>query len=70
MQIYLESLGIERPELLVLFRPPARPNIFMQTRPANLARLADPGKAVSFLLFFMCNKKELKVGGGLILPFF
>ena len=61
IKIYLESLGIERPDLLVLFRPPARPNIFLQTRPANLARLADPDKAVSFLLPFMCDKKELKV---------
>ena len=58
---FLESLGIERTDLLVLFRPPARPNIFLQTRSANLARLADPDKAVSFLLPFMCDKKELKV---------
>ena len=57
----LESLDIDRSEMRVLFRPPSRPNIFLQTRLASLSRLSDPELAVQFLLPFVCDDKRLKV---------
>jgi hypothetical protein len=57
----LDSLEIERADVTVLFRPPTRPNTFLQTRIAKLGRNDDPENAVRFLLPFLTDSKKMKV---------
>jgi hypothetical protein len=51
------ALDIERTDLKVLFRPPTRPNTFLQHRPMKLGKLDDPDDVLMFVLPFMVAKE-------------